>query len=142
MNHSNSNRRDAGKATPIPCPDCGVSAVLTDGHFLMTGHPCVPHSPTCPTHRAVTEQLCADLDWLADHPNEETCIRRRPLTGAECAEMHVALGRRVPRSQRHRWEVWITPFCRGRRSGVARAYVFDGRIVAVALIAPDQAVAL
>jgi len=85
----------------------------------------------------VTEQLCADLDWLADHPDEETRIR--PLAAAECTELYVALGRRVPRSQRRRWEVWITPFRRGRRSGVARAYAFDGRIVAVALIAPDQA---
>ena len=137
MNHPDANRRDAGMPTPTSCPDCGVHAALTDASFVLPGRPCIPHAPTCPTHRAVTEQLCCDLDWLGDHPDEGTRIR--PLAAAEYTEMHVALGRRVPRSQRHRWEVWITPFCRGRRSGVARAYAFDGTIVAVALIALDQA---
>ena len=137
MNRSNANRPQAGKATPIPCPDCGVGAVLTDGRFLMAGQPCIPHAPTCPTHRAVNEQLYADLDWLEEHPGEET--RTRPLVGAEFVEMAIALGRRVPRSQRHRWALSTMPFTTGRHRCVSRAYVFDGSIAAVSLLALDQA---
>ena len=137
MNRPNTNRPGAGKTTPIPCPDCGVHAALTDARFLMTGKPCIPHAPTCPTHRAVTEQLCADLDWLEDHPGEKT--RTRPLVSAEFVEMAIALGRRVPRSQRHRWCLSTMPFTTGRHRCVSRAYAFDGSIVAVSLLVLDQA---
>ena len=129
------NRPRAGKATP--CPDCGATAALTDDRFLMSGQPCIPHQPTCPTHLAVTEQLHGDLGWLADHPGEGT--RTRPLVGAEFTEMHVALGRRVPRSQRRRWALSTQPFTTGGRRCVSRGYALDGRLVTVTLLVLDQA---
>ena len=128
---SDSNRHHAGK--PTACLDCGATAALTDGRFLITGKPCIHHEPSCPTYLAALELLVTDLDWFDAHPGERLWVR--PAARCEFDEMFVAVGRRVPRSQRRHWSTLVTRY----RSGVNRAYAFDGRVVSIQIVLPDQA---
>ena len=130
MQPPDGNRYHAGK--PTPCPDCGVTAVPTDISTVLPGQPRIHHEPTCPTYLAALELLGDDLDWFCDHPG--TRFRLRPVARCEFDELAVALGRRVPRSQRRHWVASVVPF----RTGVSRAYACDGRIVSIQLIFPDQ----
>jgi len=132
VNHPKTNRRDAGKPTP-PCPDCGVHAVPSNAAALLPGQPRIHHERSCPTLRAALVLLADDLDWFEAHPGEGLLFR--PLTGCELDEMHVALGRRVPRSQRDRWYVSVSRY----RSGVLRAYGCGGHITSIQVVLPDPA---
>jgi len=132
--HSNANRLGAGKATP--CPDCAAPAVTADARSVLAGHARIHHQPTCPIRRASLELLDADLEWFRDHPGEGLLLR--PLARSEFDEMHVALGRRVPRSDRRRWAVSVTRY----GAGVCRQYACDQRVVAVQVVMPDPAGAL
>ena len=64
-------------------------------------------------------------------------IRNITSAAAPCEldDMHTALGRRVPRHERRRWEVAVIRY----GTGIARTYARDGRVVAVQAIAADPA---
>jgi len=82
---------------------------------------------------ASLELLDADLEWLRDHPG--AVLLRRPVARCEYADLATALGRRVPRSQRRRWNVSVILY----GGGVCRQYECDQRVVAVQVDRPDQA---
>ena len=134
MNRSNTNRPGAGKTTP-PCPDCGRTAVTADARSVLAGHARIHHASTCPIHVASLELLDADLEWLRDHPGPGEGLLLRAMARCEYDDLATALGRRVPRSQRRRWDVAVTPY----GGGVCRQYAYDQRVVAVQIDRPDQA---
>jgi len=126
-----SNRRRAGK--PIPCPDCGVTAAPADANSVLPGQPRIHHQETCPIYVATLELLADELDWFRDHPG--TSPRLRPVARCELDELAVALGRRVPRSQRRHWVASVVPF----RDGVCRIYACDGHATSVQVVLPAGA---
>jgi len=85
---------------------------------------------------AALELLGTDLGWFHDHPGAVLLLR--PAARCELDDLATALGRRVPRSQRRRWEVAVTPY----DNGVCRQYACDERVVAVQIDRPDPAGAL
>jgi len=130
-----SNRPGAGKTTP-PCLDCGIHAVPTDARSTLADPARIHHEPTCPIRLASLELLAADLGWFHDHPGAGLLLR--PAARCELDDLATALGRRVPRSQRRRWEVAVHPY----GGGVYRQYAYDERVVAVQIDRPDPAGAL
>ena len=124
------NRPQAGKPTP-PCPDCGGRAAPSDAASLLPGQPRIRHDPSCPVYRAALALLVTDLNWFEEHPGEE--LLHRPMARCEFSELHVALGRRVPRSDRRRWAASIAP-C---GHGVVRVYDRLGRVISAQVVMPD-----
>ena len=118
---------------PTPCPDCGVLAAPADADCVLPGQPRIRHDPSCPTYLAAIGLLVDDLDWFEAHPGEGLLFR--PVARCEFDELHVALGRRVPTSQRRRWDVSVSRY----RTGVLRAYGRDNHITSIQIVLPDQA---
>ena len=129
-----SNRHHAGM--PTACPDCGATAATADARSAPADPARIHHEPTCPIRLAALELLGTDLGWFHDHPSESLLLR--PVARGEFADLATALGRRVPRSQRRRWEVAVHPY----DNGVCRQYACDGCVVAVQIDRPDPAGAL
>ncbi len=129
---SDANRHHAGMPT-APCLDCGGLAVTADARSTLAGHARIDHHATCPIRRAALDLLAADLGWFDDHPGAVLLLR--PAARCELDDLATALGRRVPRSQRRRWDVSVTPY----GGGVCREYAYDERVVAVQIDRPDPA---
>ena len=125
------NRHHAGMPTAL-CPDCGATAVPADANFLLPRHSrSIHHDASCPIYLASLELLADDLGWFEAHPGERLLFRA--AARCEFDELHVALGRRVPCSDRRRWDVSVSRY----RTGVLRAYGCDNHITSIQIVLPD-----